>query len=351
MKQTTLFALAAASSFACVSASAAIQAFNDDFSTKSTRWNDSNEAVTVADGVASIDADTEVPYYTTYEGTAGGSAVVTKLEFQVAFTAASAAPDFATGAQFQLYLDSSGNVIAMTSDGSTTNSTTVGTATAGALTSVVIDTTTTGFNVTVGNGTTYLVEKASPAPFQSVGFLGTGTVDNFVGSYGTASTTDGSSTADGSALVSGNTVTGSFATTDLKFIKVTTTQGTYTLRYVNGQTIELPSNAGTVESVVAYYGNSVSAIPDNYEAEAVVSQVADDSGKVGVSVVAESGLYYSLKAGNTVVAKKLVAPAEQGSTISLTFDPADVASQTDWGKTTITFQATDDDPDTVAAGE
>ena len=357
MKQTTLFALAAASSFACVSASAAIQAFNDDCSEVGVRWSDQTGDYVTSDGskvTVDTDTTTEVSYYTTYDGTASGTKVVTVLDFDVTFTAATSRPDWQEGAQFQLYVSSSGNVMAMVNDTSS-NDVDLGVTNAG-LTHVTITKSGNSFSVKVGNNTAATVSPASGSASEltSVGFLGTGTVDNFVGSYGSTATNEGSSdTTSGSALVSGNTVTGSFATTvnnnALKFIKVTTSKGTYTLRYKDGQRIALPSDAGTVQSVVAYYGDNVTAIPAEYAP--AVDQVADDSGKVGVSVVAESGVYYSLKAGDKVVAKELVAPADQGKKISLTFNPAAFASKTDWGKTTITFQATDDDPGTVVAGE
>ena len=252
MKQTTLFALAAASSFACVSASAAIQAFNDDCSEVGVRWSDQTGDYVTSDGskvTVDTDTTTEVSYYTTYDGTASGTKVVTVLDFDVTFTAATSRPDWQEGAQFQLYVSSSGNVKAMVDDTSS-HDVDLGVTNAG-LTHVTITKSGNSFSVKVGNNTAATVSPASgsASALTSVGFLGTGTVDNFVGSYGSTATNEGSSdtSSDAAVSVSGNTVTGSFATTvnnnALKFIKVTTSERTYTLRYTDSQVIALPANA------------------------------------------------------------------------------------------------------------
>ncbi len=170
---------------------------------------------------------------------------------------------------------------------------------------------------------------------QSVGFKGTGMVDNFVGDKaGIPGATD-----DGTGEVAGNSasyengvVTGDFETTDLQFIRVYNGTGYVTLRYDDTQAVTLPAGFGTPTKVVAYYGDDVSAVPDNMTVAAESVSVDTTGAQAQIKVEIDglvSGVYYKVVDADsgTTLASKLVAPAEEGGETVFSFAPDSTA----WG--------------------
>ena len=209
-----------------------------------------------------------------------------------------------------------------------------------------------------GNTVTYKVNDIAAGSVQltsgtfgkveSVGFKGTGLIDNFVGDKGGISgyTDDGTGENAGNAVAFENgVVTGSFETTALKFIRVYNGNNYVTLRYTDSQAITLPANFGTPTKVVAYYGDGVSATT-GITPEA--TDVAVDNGTVTVTFTAKSGVYYWLKdvSDNSSLAgtATAIAPNAEG-VITLTFD----ADSHAWGVKKFQL-VVDDNPPPAAAG-
>ena len=165
-------------------------------------------------------------------------------------------------------------------------------------------------------------------------------VDNFVGDKagipGYADDGDGEE-GDNAASFENGVVTGSFATANLQFIRVYNGNNYVTLRYTDSQAITLPANFGTPTKVVAYYGDEVSAIPDDMTSVAATAVTVEDltddgvdNPTINVSLTGlVSGLYYKAVSPDeqTVYATKLVAPNEDGTTATLTIAPEATA----WG--------------------
>ena len=174
---------------------------------------------------------------------------------------------------------------------------------------------------------------------QSVGFKGTGMVDNFVGDKAgiPGATDDGTGEqASNSATYENGVVTGAFETTlngdDLEFIRVFDSSDNYvTLRYSNSQAITLPAGF-TPAKVVAYYGDDVSAVPDNMTVTAESVSVDTTGAQAQIKVEIDglvSGVYYKVVDADsgTTLASKLVAPAEEGGETVFSFAPDSTA----WG--------------------
>lgn len=187
----------------------------------------------------------------------------------------------------------------------------------------------------------------------AVAFCGSGLVDNFVGKYAFETYTDSSADGTGEALseagltlgtVDGNkTLTSSFATDDLKFIKVTGTDAegnaiTRTLRYVDGQSVNLTGcGIAKITKVVAYYGDAVTATAG---AEPETAPVFED-GIVSGSVEVKSGLYYALDVNGVRTAlhdNEPVAPEEEGATVDYEVEP----DQADYGVVKFKIVVSDD---------
>ena len=267
---------------------------------------------------------------------------VTILEMDVCFVGADSAPD-TTGfnGQTMLYLDVSGAtpVVKAYTAGSGWVSLT-GSVADGSWHTVRMEFSASAVAFFLDGTAAGTATLSSFTKVTSVGFKGTGMVDNFVGDKaGIPGATDSGNgeTAGNSASYVNGVVTGDFSTTDLKFIRVYNGNNYVTLRYTDSQAVTLPANFGTPTKVVAYYGDEVSAIPDNMTSVAATTvEVEDltddgvDNPTINVSLTGlVSGLYYKAVSPDeqTVYATKLVAPAEDGTSATLTIAPEATA----WG--------------------
>ena len=163
----------------------------------------------------------------------------------------------------------------------------------------------------------------------SVGFKGTGFIDNFVGDKGGISgyTDDGTGENAGNAVAFENgVVTGSFAMDDLKFIRV-----------YNGN--NYVANFGTPTKVVAYYGNSVTATTGVTPTASAVA-VDTTTGNISITVPnAESGLYYTPFGpdGKALANSVEILPQNHGDPATLS-----VPAATDWGVVKFQIVASDE---------
>lgn len=293
---------------------------------------------TLGNKVLSLDTgDGELNY-------APNSQNVTILEMDVCFVGADSAPDTeGFNGQTMLYLDISGNdpVVKAYTTAEGDWVTLTGSVADGSWHKVRMEFSASAVAFFLDGTAAGTADLTSFTKVQSVGFKGTGMVDNFVGDKAGipgATTTDGTNeTAGNSASFVNGVVTGDFSTTDLQFIRVYNGNNYVTLRYTDSQAITLPANFGTPTKVVAYYGDEVSAIPDDMTSVAATTvEVEDltndgvDNPTINVSLTGlVSGLYYKAVSPDeqTVYATKLVAPNEDGTSATLTIAPEATA----WG--------------------
>ena len=357
MKHNALTALSMAAALV-VASSAQASEFSIDFEaagyalTPANNWtqsqNDNSSIVATnntrdANSTKSLQLDTgdaELTYAVT-----NVSDDVTILTMDVFFVGADSAPD-TTGftGQTMVYLDTSGNDPVLkaytAAEAAWVTLPTAATITDGSWHTLQMAFSASEVEYSIDGTAATNLTLTSFTKVQSVGFKGTGMVDNFVGDKagipGYADDGDGEE-GDNAASFENGVVTGSFATTDLQFIRVYNGTDFVTLRYTGSQAITLPANFGTPTKVVAYYGDEVSAIPDDMTsvaATAVEGEDLTDDGvdnpTINVSLTGlVSGLYYKAVSPDeqTVYATKLVAPAEDGTSATLTIAPEATA----WG--------------------
>ena len=372
MKHNALTALSLAAALV-VAGSAQASEFSIDFETAGyaltpannwTQSQDDNSAIVATNNTRDVEStksllldtgDAELTYAVT-----NVSDDVTILTMDVCFVGADSIPD-TTGftGQTMLYLDISGNdpvVKAYTAgsgwvplEGSVADGSwhTVRMEFSASSVAFFLD----GNSTAAGTATLSNFTKVS-----SVGFKGTGMVDNFVGDKAgiPGATDDGSGEQAGNSASYDSTtgvVTGAFETTlngdDLEFIRVYNSTGYVTLRYDDAQAVTLPAGFGTPTKVVAYYGDDVSAVPDNMQVAA--ESVTVDQGQIKVEIDGlVSGVYYKLVDADTgtTIDSKLVAPAQEGGETVFSFAPA----PTDWGVKKFKIVVSDDPPPAPASG-
>ena len=210
--------------------------------------------------------------------------------------------------------------------------------------------------VKMADGTQKVFENSGvPATVTSVGFQGSGYVDNFVGKCqmnnyaytdgdtGTAGETSGSAEIG----VNGNKVTFNYSNvTGMQFVRVYDDQGKYVTLRVNSNngTVDVSKLKGTITKVVAYYGESVSNVDGSTPTTPTGAQVTNDNDTptVGVTVNGKSGVYYTLVVPDTSTAitgsaSVLVAPQNDGEPVTLTAP----VSRNAWGTVKFQVKATD----------
>lgn len=372
MKRNAMGAFALAAAFAGVAASAntltafGTYTFDDDATGSAPAASDGTWAVPTGD-IAEVTADK-------YKGDSGKSLAIDaagevtftpsannadKVSLDVYLTPAAAgadAPDIPQDAKLVVYLDSEGNLKG--AKGGDSTYTTIKTGVTGNAW-VKLDLAFDGNNATVSvDGVAGTPIASSATTVTSVGFSGTGYVDNFVGTYEYNYAYDnngGSDTAASRASieVSGKTVTFNYAGTaaagTVKFVRVYDAVGNYvTLRTTdNNGTIDATKLKGDVTKVVAFYGDDVSAVPQAAPAVTTAS-VENNAVTVGLGA-ALSGVTYSVvdpsgnaisgatvKVGNTTV-DGAVPPENDGETLSISVP----ASQTDWGSVKFKVKVSD----------
>lgn len=336
-------------------------AFTVDFESPYTLAGDSNwsnttdNAVIVTDQtknsqVLSIDSSDEVRY------TPAVADQTSKVSLDVYLTPGTAAPEnVPQDAKLVIYLDVSGDLkgcvdgstwetIASHVDGNTWTNLTM-TFSAGSVT------------VKMADGTQKIFENSGvPATVKSVGFQGTGFVDNFVGSYskeyGYASddSTAGSEISGATIEVNDSTkavsfdYTGTAAAGTVKFVRIYDDQNNYVTVRVSGNSAENVNASklpGTITKVVAYYGESVSNVDGSTPTTPTSAAVTDETGtpKVDVTVNGKSGVYYTLvQPDGTVISDSVLVPPEKDNDpIKLT---APVSKEA-WGTVKFKVKATD----------
>lgn len=189
-------------------------------------------------------------------------------------------------------------------------------------------------------GSTNCTTSTTATHLNGIDFYGSGSIDNFVGSYALDSATDtdtgtaGDTASDTDMTIANGVLTTQFASTaaggNLKFITVTGKDSsnntiTRTLRVVNGNQDIAINDAGfsSVSKVVAYYGNNVTATTGNAPAVTTTSVAAN--GTVTGSVVAKSGLYYAKEENGVKTAlnnNNPIAPQAEGTTLEFTVAPS-----------------------------
>lgn len=208
--------------------------------------------------------------------------------------------------------------------------------------------------VKMADGTQKVFENSGvPAKVTSVGFQGTGFVDNFVGKceMNNYAYTDGDTETDGETSGSAEIgVTGKLVTFDypnvtgMQFVRVYDDNGKYVTLRVNGNsgTVDASKLSGTITKVVAYYGDKVSNVDSNTSVTPTSAEVTEEGGtvKVGVTVEAKSGVVYSLydTVNHTYIAEHVATPAEEKTEITLKAPVSDAA----WGKVKFQVKASDD---------
>lgn len=280
---------------------------------------------------------------------------VSILTMDVCFVAADEAPtiDPNFDGQTMIYLDSSENLKADVAGTWTTVLT--GVSEGWHSLTMTFDYSEAKVTFTLDNGTpsSAVAFASTPATafskVNSVGFKGTGMVDNFVGEAAPVAgpeawTFDGttSNKVEGVTVASG-VVTTTFTDTNLKFIRYYNGNDFVTLRYTDTQN---NVNVGfDPTKIVAFYGGNVTAT-DGITPEA--TNVAVDNGTVTVTFTAKSGVYYWLKdvSDNSSLAgtATAIAPNAEG-VITLTFD----ADSHAWGVKKFQL-VVDDNPPPAAAG-
>ena len=331
-------------------------------------WSgDTDSYVTTPDGYASqaLQLDTGSSALT-FTPDADGTSVI---EMDIQFVGASTAQDPVSGSQFGLYLDKTTGYLQVSTNGAAFVATSISISESTWYhVTLTFDYSTKAISLSVTNsvaGGVAAVWTGSNAiasdktQVGAVDFLGNGLVDNFVGkpaiaqsgipmSGSTSSDDSDGSPTDTPATFDGGWLTPAFDATsagnDLKFIKVTGTIGgqtvTRTLRVVGGNQSINVAGCGftTIDKVVAYYGNSVTATDG---ATPTVSNVSVAGGEVSGTVAGKSGLYYSKVVGNTKYAlndNNPVAPEHEGDSIGYTVP----ASNTGYGFVKFKIVASDD---------
>lgn len=363
MQRKAIGAFALAATLAGVSSSAnTLTSFSEDFEgfsagdTPTTGWTiPADAAVVSADQAAggtqslSIDTDSEVTFTPTADQ-------VTTVKMDVYLTAGSTAPTWPTDAKLVIYLDNT--TLKGSVDGSTWTDIATGVS-ASTWTSIEMTFSAGSVAVKAGNSAAVTLSNAAvPATVTSVGFSGTGFVDNFVGEYeynyayddSNTDTTGESATADATITVNSGSVSFSYpsvATTGanaMKFVRVYDNTGKYvTLRTTgNSGSIDTSKLSGTISKVVAYYGENVSNVDSGTKTtpESAAVTIDGETPKVSVGVEAKSGVYYSLvdASGNYIQDSEVLAqPDQDGTTITLKAP----VSTTAWGAVKFKVKASD----------
>lgn len=358
MKHNAFTALSLAAALV-VAGSAQASEFSIDFETAGyaltpannwTQSQDDNSAIVATNNTRDVEStksllldtgDAELTYAVT-----NVSDDVTILTMDVFFVGADSAPD-TTGftGQTMVYLDTSGNDPVLKAYTAAENDwvtlPTAATITDGSWHTIQMAFSASEVEYSIDGTAATNLTLTSFTKVQSVGFKGTGMVDNFVGDKAgiPGATDDGSGEQAGNSASYDSTtgvVTGAFETTlngdDLEFIRVFDSSDNYvTLRYSNSQAITLPAGF-TPAKVVAYYGDDVSAVPDNMTVAAESVSVDTTGQQVQIKVEIDglvSGVYYKVVDADsgTTLASKLVAPAEEGGETVFSFAP----DSTPWG--------------------
>lgn len=363
MQRKAIGAFALAATLAGVSASAGtVEKFNVQFdetgyTLDNPPWTNTTDAeVSTAQhstGTASlyVDSDTEV----TYTPSASDVSVVS---LDVYLTAGSTAPEFPNDAKLVIYLDSTGELKGR-AKGDSNWTTIASNVQPNVWTNITMTFTSSTVTVKTKDGDYQAIGANVGSTITSVGFKGTGYIDNFVGScemnnyaYTDGNTGDGDGTEDaGSAVISvdqaNHAVSFNYSgVSNMKFVRVYDSTGKYvTLRTTdNLGSIDTSKLSGTISKVVAYYGNNVSNVDSQTKTTPESAVVDNESGtmKVGVNVEAKSGVYYSLvdETGTTRIpnsSEVLATPAQDGATITLTAP----VSETAWGAVKFKVKASD----------
>ncbi len=337
-------------------------AFTVDFESPYTlagdsQWSNTTDAEIVTDQtknsqVLSIDSSDEVLY------TPAVASQTSKVSLDVYLTPGTEAPTVPQDAKLVIYLNSSGALMGKAAGDA--NWTQIATGVQpNVWTNITMAFASTTVTVTVGSSSETLGGNVELATVNSVGFKGTGLVDNFVGSYfkeyGAASSDSSSegSVASGATIEvndSTKAVTFNYAGTaaagTVQFVRIYDDRGKYVTVRVNGSnngSADASKLTGTITKVVAYYGDTVSNVDSSTPTTPTSAAVINDNGmKVGVNVTGKSGVYYTLVVPDTSTAiaesvSVLVPPEKDGDQITLTAP----VSQNAWGTVKFQVKATD----------
>lgn len=370
MKQTSLTAVLAAGvlCFALQAGAAEVtnEWFSVDFTTAmDTKWTQSDEddsAIVTAEipsggkhaAALKLETNGEELVYTP---DASSGSVKTVLEMQVYLVGSDEVPQIADGAQTAVYLDTQDDTVSVLKAYVAGEWVALADNVAPGWHDVTIimdysDVQKAFFELDgspVGRSTGYETGSSATA-VASLGFKGSGYIDNFVGNsvidappfYDDEGEGEGETTI---ASVDGVNKTVTFNTDKsgdaLKFIRVYTSETEYkTLRYTDLATV----NYDGAVKVVAYYGNSVSNV-DTDDAPAAAVSLEGDTATVSVGNV-KSGLYYGLymlDGDSSVCVDSFLAGIDDDGKPSA-FDQTITASSDDWGVVKFCVKASDDAP-------
>ncbi len=319
------------------------------------RWSNKTDAQVVTDQtknsqVLSIDSSDEVLYTPAVQGQ------TSKVSLDVYLTPGTEAPTVPSGAKLVIYLNNSGALMGKAAGDADWTPIATGVQ-PNVWTNITMAFESTTVTVTVGSSSQTLGDSVELATVNSVGFQGTGLVDNFVGSYfkeyGAASSDSSSegSVASGATIEVNDSTkavsfdyTGTAAAGTVKFVRIYDDQNNYVTVRVSGNSAENVNASklpGTITKVVAYYGETVSNVDSNTSTTPTSAAVTDENGtpKVGVNVTGKSGVYYTLVQPNgTVISDSvLVAPEDDGEPVTLKAP----VSRNAWGTVKFQVKATD----------
>ncbi len=383
MKQSSLTAILAAGVLCFAVQAGASEVTNDWFSVDFTSALDAKWTQATADASAIVTSDIptgrlndsapalkletngEELLYT--PETYSGDSDKTVLEMQVYLVGSDEPPTVSDGAQTAVYLDTAdGSVLKAYVDGAWVSLASDVEAGWHDVTIIMdyTDTQKAFFELDgdpVGSSDGYATGSSATA-VASLGFKGSGYVDNFVGKavaagseplppfYDNTGSEDAESTvayADSvnkTVAFNATKANGSGGFDTLKFIRVYDANGNFkTLRYttVGGAAV----NYEGASKVVAYYGDSVSNVDAATDAPKAVVSLDGGAATVTVDDV-KSGLYYALYdvTGTDPVLVDSFLVGINGDGDDVAFDETVSASASDWGVVKFVVKASDEDP-------